>query len=114
LFRAIVQEQAGQVAVASEKKLFRPPYGRIRSKQINALTEQYRIVMWDVLTSDYSHSLSPEKCFRGTISAASPGSIIVFHDSLKAERNMTYALPRCLEHFSNLGFKFKALSNSQL
>lgn len=112
LFRASIQGQSGQRVAASEKNLFRPPYGRIRSKQINALTEQYRIVMWDVLTSDYSQSLSPEKCLRGTISAARPGSIIVFHDSLKAQRNMTYALPKCLEHFSNLGYQFKALPNS--
>lgn len=95
-----------------KKSLFRPPYGRIRSKQINALTRQYRIVMWDVLTSDYSQSLSPGDCLRGTISAARPGSIIVFHDSLKAQSNMTYALPRCIEHFSNLGYQFKALPNS--
>jgi peptidoglycan/xylan/chitin deacetylase (PgdA/CDA1 family) len=112
LLRESGHEQPAQKEVEVKKKLFRPPYGRIRSKQINALTEQYRIVMWDVLTSDYSQSLSPEKCLRGTISAARPGSIIVFHDSLKAQRNMTYALPKCLEHFSNLGYQFKALPNS--
>jgi len=112
LLRESGHEQPVQKEVEVKKKLFRPPYGRIRSKQINALTEQYRIVMWDVLTSDYSQSLSPEKCLRGTISAARPGSIIVFHDSLKAQRNMTYALPKCLEHFSNLGYQFKALPNS--
>jgi peptidoglycan/xylan/chitin deacetylase (PgdA/CDA1 family) len=99
----------------NDAPLFRPPYGKIRPGQFrNLRREGYEIVMWDVLTSDYSHSLSPENCLRGTINATRPGSIIVFHDSLKAERNMTYALPRCLEHFSNLGFKFKALSNSQL
>ncbi len=112
LFRASVQEQVGQVAVATEKSLFRPPYGRIRSKQIKALTNNYIIVMWDVLTSDYSHSVSPENCLRGTINATRSGSIIVFHDSLKAERNMTYVLPKYLAHFSNLGYQFKALPNS--
>ena len=112
LLRESGHEQPVQKEVEVKKKLFRPPYGRIRSKQINALTEQYRIVMWDVLTSDYSQSLSREKCLRGTISAARPGSIIVFHDSLKAQRNMTYVLPKCLEHFSGLGYQFKALPNS--
>jgi peptidoglycan-N-acetylglucosamine deacetylase len=90
--------------------LFRPPYGRIRPKQIDALKHKYQIVMWDVLTSDYSQSLSPEKCFTGSIGATRPGSIIVFHDSLKAEKNMTYSLPRMLDHFTNLGYSFKTLS----
>ena len=94
------------------KHLFRPPYGRIRSKQINALKGNHEIIMWDVLTSDYSQSLSPEKCLQGTIEASRPGSIIVFHDSLKAEKNMMYALPRYLEHFRNHGFQFKALPHS--
>ncbi len=95
------------------KHLFRPPYGRIRSKQINALKDNHEIIMWDVLTSDYSPSLSPEKCLQGTIKASRPGSIVVFHDSLKAERNMTYVLPRYIEHFRNLGFEFRALPNFQ-
>jgi peptidoglycan-N-acetylglucosamine deacetylase len=89
--------------------LFRPPYGRIRTNQISALKNRYNIVMWDVLTSDYSRSLSPEKCLAGSIKATRPGSIIVFHDSLKAERNMSYALPRFLDHFSNLGYSFATL-----
>jgi peptidoglycan-N-acetylglucosamine deacetylase len=89
--------------------LFRPPYGRIRPKQINALKSKYQIVMWDVLTSDYSQSLSPERCLAGSIKATRAGSIIVFHDSLKAEKNMTYALPRFLQHFSSLGYSFNTL-----
>jgi peptidoglycan-N-acetylglucosamine deacetylase len=88
---------------------FRPPYGRIRTKQIDALKDKYRIIMWDVLTSDYSKSLSPEKCLAGSIKATRPGSIIVFHDSLKAERNMTYALPRYLDYFSQQGYSFRVL-----
>jgi peptidoglycan-N-acetylglucosamine deacetylase len=89
--------------------LFRPPYGRIRPKQVNALKEKYQIIMWDVLTSDYSKSLSPQKCLAGSIRATRPGSIIVFHDSLKAERNMSYALPRYLDHFARQGYTFKTL-----
>ena len=88
--------------------LFRPPYGRITRSQIGALQNQ-RIIMWDVLTNDYAKNLSPEMCVRGSISSARPGSIVVFHDSLKAERNMTFALPRFLEHFSSLGYTFKSL-----
>jgi peptidoglycan/xylan/chitin deacetylase (PgdA/CDA1 family) len=89
-------------------KLFRPPYGRITRNQIKALRD-YKIVMWDVLTSDYNPRLSPEKCLRNSIRATRPGSIIVFHDSVKAARNMSYALPRYVEHFLEQGYEFKAL-----
>jgi peptidoglycan/xylan/chitin deacetylase (PgdA/CDA1 family) len=88
---------------------FRPPYGRITSNQIKLLRDKYRIVMWDVLTHDYSKTIRPEHCLQGSVKAARPGSIVVFHDSLKAERNMTYVLPRFLEYFSTQGYKFETL-----
>ncbi len=90
--------------------LFRPPYGRISRAQIRLLTS-YDIVMWDVLSYDYDKHVSPETCLRKTIKAVRPGSIIVFHDSLKAERNMMYALPRLIDHFKGKGFSFKSLSS---
>lgn len=89
-------------------RLFRPPYGQIARSQIKLLAD-YEIVMWDVLSQDYSKSLSGERCLRGTISATRPGSIVVFHDSVKAERNLSYALPRYLQHFMEKGFSFHAL-----
>lgn len=89
--------------------LFRPPYGRITRSQIAGLTD-YRIIMWDVLTNDYARNLSPERCLKGSLEATRPGSIVVFHDSLKAEKNMTYVLPRFLDHFGSLGYGFNALS----
>ncbi len=92
-------------------KHFRPPYGRITMKQIKALKDQYKIVMWDVLTHDYSKSISRQNCLSGSINASRPGSIIVFHDSLKAERNLTHVLPKFLEHFSEQGYEFKSLAN---
>jgi peptidoglycan/xylan/chitin deacetylase (PgdA/CDA1 family) len=88
--------------------LFRPPYGRITRNQIKALSD-YKIIMWDVLTIDYNKNVSPESCLKNSINVTRPGSIIVFHDSLKAEPNMTYALPRFIEHFQEKGFVFKAL-----
>jgi peptidoglycan-N-acetylglucosamine deacetylase len=91
-------------------KLFRPPYGRITRKQISLLASR-KIVMWDVLTFDYDKSISPEKCLRKSIAATGPGSIIIFHDSLKAERNMKYVLPRFVEHFGSKGFTFKSLES---
>ena len=92
-----------------DQHLFRPPYGRIKRSQISLLKDQYAIVMWDVLTHDYAQNLSPETCLRGALQATRPGSIVVFHDSLKAEKNMKYALPRYLSHFKDLGFTFKAI-----
>ena len=95
-------------ALGYKSQLFRPPYGRIKKSQIMKLNE-YKIVMWDVLTSDYNQSISPERCIKGSIAATRPGSIVVFHDSLKAERNMRYALPRYIDHFLNQGFTFKSI-----
>jgi peptidoglycan-N-acetylglucosamine deacetylase len=92
-----------------DTKLFRPPYGRITRSQIKALSD-YKIVMWDVLTNDYDKTKLPETCLKNSIRVTQPGSIIVFHDSLKAERNMTYALPQFIDHFLGLGYSFKALS----
>jgi peptidoglycan/xylan/chitin deacetylase (PgdA/CDA1 family) len=89
--------------------LFRPPYGRITFEQIKSLKKDYKIIMWDVLTQDYSQSMAKEKCLEGSIKATRPGSIVVFHDSLKAERNLNYALPKYLDHFSKEGYIFSAL-----
>jgi peptidoglycan/xylan/chitin deacetylase (PgdA/CDA1 family) len=91
-------------------QLFRPPYGRILSSQAKVLREKYKIIMWDVLTCDYNKNLDPEKCLKNSIKVTNPGSIVVFHDSLKAEKNLKYILPRYLQHFANLGFKFKSIS----
>jgi peptidoglycan-N-acetylglucosamine deacetylase len=92
-----------------DSRLFRPPYGRITKSQIRSVKQTHKIIMWDVLTQDYRQSLSKENCLLGTLKATRPGSIVVFHDSLKAERNLTYVLPKYLEHFSKEGYIFSAL-----
>ncbi len=101
-----------QVAVVSpgfRTTLFRPPYGRITQNQIRALPG-YRIIMWDVLTNDYSKSVTPERCLAHSLRAVRNGSIIVFHDSLKAEKNLRLALPRFIEFCLNRGFTFHLLN----
>lgn len=105
---ALCEEQMG-AGLAAGTKYFRPPYGRISGQQIKHLKENYSIVMWDVLTHYYSKNISRQSCLNGSIHATRPGSIIVFHDSLKAERNLTYVLPKFLEHFSSQGYEFKSL-----
>jgi len=86
--------------------LFRPPYGKITRSQIKLLKSDYKIVMWDVLSGDFDTSTSPEKCANNVIKNASEGSIIVFHDSIKAEKTMLKSLPLVLEHFAKLHFEF--------
>ena len=88
--------------------LFRPPYGRITKKQVQSLTN-YKIIMWDVLSVDYNKNLSQERCLHNTIRATRPGSIIVFHDSHKAEKNLKFTLPAFIDHFLEQGFTFHTL-----
>lgn len=95
--------------LTKDYQLFRPPYGRITKGQIRALKKTHKIIMWDVLTQDYRQSLSKENCLAGSLRVSRPGSIVVFHDSVKAERNLSYVLPKYLEHFSNEGYIFSAL-----
>ncbi|MDH4089033.1 MAG: polysaccharide deacetylase family protein [Cyclobacteriaceae bacterium] len=104
-----IQLQLQNTGRSRNTLLFRPPFGRITRSQIRAL-HAFKIIMWDVLSVDYLHSLSADRCLRNTIGATRSGSIIVFHDSHKAEKNLTMALPGFIEHFSSLGFEFKAIS----
>lgn len=98
----------------TKSNLFRPPYGRIRPSQAQFLTRHYNIVMWDVLSGDFDRSLTKDECADNVISKGGPGSIVVFHDSLKAQRNMRYALQKTLDHFSALGYSFKRIDDSAL
>ncbi|MBK8500008.1 MAG: polysaccharide deacetylase family protein [Flavobacteriales bacterium] len=93
-------------------RLFRPPYGRITRAQSRAVRTRQDIVMWSVLSADYDTRTSEEECLRNVVRHARPGSIIVFHDSVKAEPRLRYALPRVLSHFGSLGYAFKCLPES--
>ncbi len=94
--------------------LFRPPFGRLKPAQIQFLQRHYRIIMWDVLSGDFDQEITKEQCARNVIENATEGSIIVFHDSLKAKKNLTYALTSVLEHFSALGYTFESLSQHSI
>ena len=93
-----------------ESNYFRPPYGRAKKTQLKALKQNYKIVMWDVLSGDFDTSISPQHCYQNVASKSSNGSIIVFHDSLKAWPRLQFALPKMLEYFSSMGFTFRALA----
>ena len=92
-----------------ETNIFRPPYGKITPTQLRALKKLFKIIMWDVLTADYDQNLSSDLCFQNSVAATSPGSIIIFHDSPKAFKNLQYTLPRYIETFLTRGFSFELL-----
>ena len=93
----------------SEKPLFRPPYGQISLSKIKQLQPHFRIIMWDLLTCDYDQALEPEICLAKSLELTRPGTIVVFHDSLKARRNLEFVLPRYLDFFHRQGYRFEAL-----
>jgi len=64
----------------------------------------YKIIMWDVLSADFDASVAPEKCLSNVVNHLEPGSIVVFHDSVKAFKNIQYALPKTLQFLKENGF----------
>lgn len=89
---------------------FRPPYGQIKPQQAKKLMAiGYQIIMWDVLSFDWDKHVPREKCFENIKEHVTNGSIIVFHDSVKASKNMMYALPKVLDYYSKQGYTFKPL-----
>ena len=92
-----------------QSRLFRPPHGHMLPGQAKLLKKDFSIIMWDVVTRDYSNKLSGEQVFGNVKRYARNGSIIVFHDSIKAERNLHYALPRTINWLRENGFLFKTL-----
>jgi len=90
--------------------LFRPPYGKIRPGQISALRKAgYEIIMWDVLSKDYDARQSADMVYENVVKNVMPGSILVFHDNIKAEESLKSALPRILKTLNEEGYCFEAL-----
>ncbi len=89
--------------------LFRPPYGKMTPQQIRRLSADYQIVMWDVLTYDFDATLSRGDCLEGAMLHTKPGSIVVFHDSVKSIDRLKFVLPRYLKYFQHAGYRFECL-----
>lgn len=87
--------------------LFRPPHGWMKWGQYIAVRRRYRVVMWDLVTRDYSTRLNGRDVLFNVRRYARPGSIITFHDSLKSEDKLLYALPRSIEWLLSQGYSFK-------
>ncbi len=94
-----------------QSRLFRPPYGQIKRSQIRYLKTRYKIVLWEVMSHDYEHRVSKEKSLQKVLRYSKEGSILVFHDSVKAWPKLKYILPRIIEHFSMKGFRFERIES---
>lgn len=92
-----------------DSRLYRPPHGIMRWGQARVLRHHYDIIMYDVVTRDYSRRLTPGQVFDNVRRYTRNGSIIVFHDSLKAERNMKEALPRAIDWLRAQGYTLATL-----
>lgn len=117
-WKTSVQEYSKQVFQVEDlfqklncsSSLFRPPYGKMTSRQAHFLMQQgYQLIMWDVLSKDYKPIINLESVLKKTIAATSPGSIVVFHDSKKAFANLQFLLPKFLSHFREKGYEFKSM-----
>lgn len=92
--------------------LFRPPHGIMRWKQARRIKSHYNIIMYDLITRDYSRKISAERVFENVKKFARNGSIIVFHDSIKASENMRTALPKAIEWLLSQGYEFEPIPMS--
>ena len=93
-------EKASEVI---DSKLFRPPYGKLSFSQLKSLKSKYEIIMWDVLSGDFDTSITAQECFSNVKNNAQEGSIIVFHDSLKAIDKLKIVLPQVISYFEEQG-----------
>ncbi len=89
--------------------LFRPPYGRIRRAQLKRILRTHKVVMWDVLSGDYQTNATPELCHQRVMEHLRPGSIVVFHDSIKAASNVLGCLPDLITVIKRKGYAMKPL-----
>ena len=96
-----------------KSSLFRPPYGRLKPKQAQFLMRHYKVVMWSILSGDFDPTLDKEQCLKNVISNLFPGAILVFHDSLKAQKKLEYVLPRLLEYLVKEGYKLEIIEDKE-
>ncbi|WDF69885.1 polysaccharide deacetylase family protein [Sphingobacterium oryzagri] len=93
----------------TKTNLFRPPYARAKKSQLRALYPDFDVIFWDVLSGDFDEQLSPEKCYQHVVNYTRNGSIIVFHDNIKALPRVSYALPKAIAYLQEKGFSFGLL-----
>lgn len=101
--QAIIEKEMGLVS----SPVFRPPHGWMKVNQYRYVAKRYRIVMWDLVTRDYSTRLNADDVLANVKRYARPGSIITFHDSLKSQEKIRTALPAAIEWLKEQGYSFK-------
>lgn len=92
-----------------DSDLFRPPHGWLRPRQTLGLKSRFRIVMFDLVTRDYSKHLTVEQVVANVKKYTRPGAVIVFHDSLKSWPRLEKALPQALDWLIEQGYEFRTL-----
>jgi len=108
---SVYEEDVKKASQLIQSNLFRPPYGRITYKQAKALKNSHKIIMWSGLTYDFNQNITPQKCLHKAIKNTYNGSIIVFHDNIKSQQNMLFALPQYLTYCLNNGFEFRTIQS---
>lgn len=101
-----------QAAHHIHSRLFRPPYGRMKLSQYRKLKKadpKWKIYMWDILSGDFDQTITPQQCLDNVLNNITPGSIILFHDSVKARERMEFALPGLLEYCKQKNWQMKQL-----
>lgn len=93
-------------------RYFRPPHGHLRFHQVLELSHSFEIIMWDVITRDYNSKLSPDTVFKNVKKYVRNGSIITFHDSIKAEKNMKIAMPKSVQWLKDQGYVFRRIGDA--
>jgi len=99
-------EQASQLI---DSRLFRPPYGKLTRREKKILEQKFQIVLWDVISYDYDRNLSPSQVLENVKQNSRNGSVILFHDSVKAKNNMLSVLPDAINFLLAKGFRFERL-----
>lgn len=104
-------KEVNQCKELVKNDLFRPPYGQLKRSQYKALLDKgFKIIFWDVISYDYE-KINEKACLNNVIRNTKPGSIVLFHDNYKAEKNLRYSLPLYLKHFAHLQYKFNVIKS---
>lgn len=102
-------DNVGKAHEYIHSKLFRPPHGRITLSQVNKLKADFKIIMWDFITYDFDRQVTSTEILKEVKIRSRNGSVVIFHDSLKARKNVLEALPEALRYWKKEGYEVKAL-----
>ncbi|MGD9329384.1 MAG: polysaccharide deacetylase family protein [Cyclobacteriaceae bacterium] len=98
----MIRHYAGEEQI----KLFRPPYGKIRRKVLKKIRHDYKVIMWDVLSYDFSPDITAEKSLYKSSKCSRNGSIIIFHDSKKTFEKLKLIISQYILYFKNINYEF--------